>query len=116
MKKYLPSVATACIGLCAGFALCYLCLVIPHREDKARRPASQQQIATITITHDGSVYLAGERLAIEQLAPRLKKLGGKPPVIIRADNTSDYRCLLEVMDACKAAGVKPISIASVPAP
>ncbi len=115
MKRYLPTAIAACIGLCAGFAVCYLCLVTPHREGKARASAPQQAKTTITINHDGSVSLAGERLDVSQLAPRLKELGGKQPVIIGADNTTDYRHLVQVVDACKTAAVSQISVATVAA-
>jgi hypothetical protein len=91
MKTYLSTVLAACIGLCAGFALCYLCLVIPLGEGKAKASVTQQEKRTISIDHEGSVYLAGERLDVSQLAPRLKALGGNQPVIIRAESTTDYR-------------------------
>jgi biopolymer transport protein ExbD len=68
-----------------------------------------EQKTTITITQDGSVYLAGERLDVNQLALRLKALGGKQPVVIRADRTSDARRIIEVMEACKAASLSRIS-------
>ena len=103
MKRYVPTVFAACIGLCAGFAVCYLCLVIPHREGNAN--ASAPQNMTVIISHDGSVYLAGERLDVSQLAPRLKELGAKQSVVIRADSSTDYRRFVEVVDACKAASV-----------
>ena len=116
MKRYRPTVITACIGLCAGFAICYLCLVVPHRGDKARASVPHQQKTTVTITRDGGVYLAGEQLDVSQLTLHLKALGGKQPVIIRADNTADFRRVVEVVDACKAAAVSQISTAPVALP
>ncbi len=116
MKKYLPPLITTCIGLCVGFALCYLCLVIPHREDKLRASAPQHEKTTITITGDGNVYLAGDRLDVSQLVVRLKELGRKQPVIIRADRTTNYRRLVEVVNACKAGDISQISLATVTVP
>ena len=104
MKRYLPKVLGACVGLCAGFALCYLSIVIPHRENKAN--ASVPQNTTVTINHEGNVYLLGQRLDVSQLAPRLKELGAKQSVVIRADSSTDYRRFVEVVDACKAASVR----------
>ena len=108
MRKHLSVIVGTCFGVCAGFALCYLCLVLPHREGKARASVPQLEKTTITINHDGGVYLAGERLDVSQLAPRLKELGGEQTVIIRADRTTDHRRLMEVVDACKAGNVSKI--------
>jgi biopolymer transport protein ExbD len=66
----------------------------------------------ISINHDGSVYLAGDRLDVSQLTLRLKALGGNEPVIISAESTADYRRIAEVMDACKAAAVYQITLAT----
>ena len=116
MKKHLPAVITACISLCAGFAVCYFCLVIPHHGDKAGASMPHQQTTTITITQDGNVYLAGERLDPSQLGLRLKALGEHQPITIRADVTSDARRTIEVIEACKAASLSRISLVSVAAP
>jgi len=116
MRKHLSTAVGTCLGLCAGFTLCYICLVLPHREGKAaasaRPQSNQQEKTTITVTRDGSLYLAGERLDLSQLATRLKELGAQQPVTIRADSSTDYKRLVEVLDACKAAAVSQISIAT----
>jgi biopolymer transport protein ExbD len=70
---------------------------------------TQEEKTTITINQDGSVLLAGERLDLSQLEPRLKELGGKRPVTIRAYKNTDYRRIVEVMNACKAAAVTQIA-------
>jgi len=116
MKKHLSTVVGACLGLCAGFTLCYICLVLPHREGKATASAlqqvRQQEKTTVTIVRDGSLYLAGDRLDLSQLASRLRELGAQQPVTIRADSSTDYKRVVQVMDACKAAAVSRISIAT----
>ncbi len=119
MKVHLSTVVAACLGLCAGFTLCYVCLVLPHREGKATASAlqqmRQQEKTIITIARDGSLYLAGERLDLSQLATHLKELSTQQPVIIHADSSTDCRRLVEVLDACKAAAVSQISLAKVTA-
>ena len=81
--------------------------MMPHHERKANASAPQRQSTTVTINHEGDVYLAGERLDVSQLAPRLKELGATAqPVIIRTDSSTDYRRFVEVVDACKAASVR----------
>ena len=119
MKRPLSTVFSACLGLCAGFALCYLWLVLPHRKGEATASAAQQTLqqgkTTISIARDGGLYLAGERLDLNQLVARLKELGAQQPVIIRADSRTDYKRVVEVMDASKAAAVSRISLASATA-
>jgi biopolymer transport protein ExbD len=116
MKRHLSTVVGTCLGLCAGFTLCYICLVLPHREAKATASAPgqilQQEKTTITIARDGSLYLAGEPLDLNRLATRLKALGAQRPITIRADSRTAYKRLVEVMDACKAAAVSQIAIAT----
>ena len=38
MKKHLSSVMFGCIGLCVGFTLCYVYLVLPKRAARANPP------------------------------------------------------------------------------
>jgi biopolymer transport protein ExbD len=108
MKEYLTPIVAACFGLCVGFAVCYFCLLIPHHGNKAGASTPQEQKTIITITQNGTLYLAGERLDISQLTLRLKGLGRTQPVVIRADPTSDAQRIIEVMEACKAASVSRI--------
>jgi biopolymer transport protein ExbD len=75
----------------------------------------QQENTAISIARDGGLYLASERLDLTQLAARLKELGAQQPVTIRADSNTDYKRLVEVMDACKAADVSRISLATATA-
>jgi biopolymer transport protein ExbD len=90
--------------------------VLPHREGKATAPTPQQvrerEKTAITIARDGSLYLAGERVDLTQLAGRLKALGAQQAVTIRADRTTGYKRVMEVMDACKAAALSGVSIAA----
>jgi hypothetical protein len=39
MKKHLSSLLFGCLGLCAGFTLCYVYLVLPERTPKATAPS-----------------------------------------------------------------------------
>jgi biopolymer transport protein ExbD len=111
MKKHLSAIVGACFGLCAGFTLCYICLVLPHREGKATATAWQQirqkeKVATITIARDGSLSLAGERIDLSQLATRLKEVSAQHPVCcVRVDSGANVSRFNEVTDACKGAGV-----------
>ena len=116
MRKHLSEVLTTCLGLCAGFAFCYICLVLPHRERRTTAPTRQQvrqhERITITIARDGTLSLGSEQLDLSQLAARLKELGAQQTVTIRADVITVHGRLEEVVDACKAAAVSRISFAT----
>ena len=106
MKKYLSIVVVGCLGLCAGFTLCYLSLV-PKTEVKAT------EATVITIARDGNMYLANERLDLGRLAASLKEQAAQGRTItIRADKNTDYKRIVEVVDACKAAGVGRIAMST----
>jgi biopolymer transport protein ExbD len=75
----------------------------------------QQEKTSISIARDGRLYLASERLDLSQLAARLKEFGAQQPVIIRADSNTGYKRVVEVMDACQAAAVSRVSLATVTA-
>ena len=114
MKKHVSTVVAACLGLCAGFTLCYICVVLLHREGKAaasaRQQISQQEKTSITVTRDGNLYLVGKRVDLSQLASRLKELSAQQPVTIRADSSTDVKRLMEVLDVC----IAPVSLISIP--
>ena len=110
-KKYLFAVVTGCLGLCVGFTLCYAYLVLPQHEimaaSRAQRVSGQEQIV-ITIAADGSLYLAGERIELNQLGMRLKQFAAQPqPIAISADKGAPFKTIVAVMDACKVAARKP---------
>jgi len=128
MKKHLFTVVSGCLGLCAGFTLCYVYLVLPQRETEATGSAPQQirqqvqtatpiasdgKPTTITVASDGSLYLAGERIDLSRLATQLKELAAQQrPVAIRSDKNVEFRRIVEVIDGCKAAGVTQIAFAT----
>jgi hypothetical protein len=111
-KKYLFAVVTGCLGLCAGFTLCYVYLVLPQREivtaaSLPQQVSGQGQIV-ITIAADGSSYLAGQRIELDRLGRRLKELAAqRRPIAIRADKDAPLKAIVAVMDASKAAARNP---------
>jgi biopolymer transport protein ExbD len=107
MKHHLSKIVFGCLGLCVGFTLCYVNLVVPVREAKlaalAAQQSSEEQIV-ITIARDGSLRLADRRVDLKDLATTLKKLGARGQSIrINADKGAPWSRVVEVMDACKAA-------------
>ena len=45
MKKYISSVVFGTVGVCAGFALCFVYLVMPQRDAVERGREAQQAMA-----------------------------------------------------------------------
>ena len=55
MKKYVSSVVFGTVGVCAGFALCFVYLVMPQRDAVDRGREAQQAMAPfskIAFHHD----------------------------------------------------------------
>lgn len=104
MKRYISKIAVGCLGICVGFSLCYVALVGSKIEAKA---------TVITVAGDGSLYLGNQQLDLSQLSADLKQqVAHRYTITIRADKNTDYRRVVAVVDACKAAGVTQIAMRS----
>jgi biopolymer transport protein ExbD len=109
MKKYLMPLITGCLGLCVGSTLCYIYLV-PHPATEAASspPQARGEQIVVTIAADGTMCLAGERLDLSRLETRLKELAPqRRPIAIRADKDAQFKQIVAVMDASKAAAEMP---------
>jgi biopolymer transport protein ExbD len=74
---------------------------------------------TLTIAADGAVSFAGTALPSQDLAARLATLYADRPektVMLAADRRLGYARVVEVMDACRAAGIERIGIVTAPEP
>jgi biopolymer transport protein ExbD len=69
----------------------------------------------IGIDKDGNVYMQGRRVDVRSVQPRMKQYVMETPkgsVVIAADKQSTTNTLIQVLDGCRLAGVKNISIAA----
>ncbi len=69
----------------------------------------------IGIDENGHVYMEGKRLDVRSVQPRMKQYVMETPkgsVVIAADKKSRTDTLIRVLDGCRLAGVKNISIAA----
>ncbi len=67
------------------------------------------------VARDGSVRVNGTSLTLSELTSRLAKIAKYYPgqaVIVRADKDARYESLVDVIDACRAAGVWNFSLAT----
>lgn len=105
MKKYLSNIIIGCLGICVGFALCYFSGVSPAPSKTGDKGL------VVTITQGGSLYLSGTKLDLAQLSTSLKKQAGNGYTItIHAGANTNYQRVVEVVDACKAAGITRIAM------
>ncbi len=69
----------------------------------------------IGIDKNGNVYMQGKRVDVRSVQPRMKQYVMETPkgsVVIAADKQSTTNTLIQVLDGCRLAGVKNISIAA----
>jgi biopolymer transport protein TolR len=81
----------------------------------ARAEVKEEERITLTLTHEGRVYLNAEEVPRQRLAERLAGLAGGARVIhFRGDARVAYGLVIEVMDAVKAAGVETVGMITQP--
>jgi biopolymer transport protein ExbD len=74
---------------------------------------------TLTVAADGSVAFEGEPVPSDDLGARLTALyaaRADKTVMLAADRSLTYARVVEVMDACRAAGVERIGVVTLPDP
>ena len=105
MKKHLSKIMVGCLGVCVGFAVCYFSGV------SRTTSSTGDKALSVTIAHDGNLYLGGTQTDLSRLPASLKKQAAQGYTItIYADEKTDYNRVVEVLDACKAAGVTRIAM------
>jgi biopolymer transport protein ExbD len=62
-------------------------------------PSREPQLVTITASPIPSIYHGDQRIALEELGPRLKEVPGKDrSLVIKADSTTSYDLLMSVVN------------------
>ncbi len=73
--------------------------------------------ATVGITADGHLFLDGTAVDLAGLETGLKTMRENYPgqaVLIRGDATTTYQRAIDVLDACRRAGIQSVSMAHRP--
>jgi biopolymer transport protein ExbD len=86
---------------------------------KASQPASDTRQLTLTIAADGALTLDGAAIARDHLGERLESIfvgRDDRTVFLAADKSLSYAAVVEVIDACRAAGVSAIGLVTQKAP
>lgn len=79
--------------------------------------SSQPDEIIINVTVDGNVSVRNETYTLETLKAMLESARGVFPgqgVVIRGDGRGNYQAVMDVISACKAAGIKTLSLAHTP--
>ena len=116
MKKHISTIVFGCLGLCAGFTLCYVYVAIPQREASLTQsfpaPVDDHARETIKVARDGSMYLGQGRIEATRLRSFLaEQAANGHPVIIRADRSAAVATVTSILDACRIAGVWNVAFA-----
>lgn len=89
--------------------------IAAHAEEDRNAPTTP----TLTVADDGSVTFEGAPLPSEDLGNRLGAIYESRPdkaIILAAARSLAYARVVEVMDACRAAGIERIGISTTPPP
>lgn len=88
---------------------------------EVKRPKAQTAVAKekanmiIGVTDNGTVYIEGKSIDIRSLRARMERFVSEAPngsVVIVADQQSATGIVVQVMDACRLAGVGEISLSA----
>lgn len=69
----------------------------------------------LEVARSGDLYLEGEPVDFRSIRPRMKRFAAETPegaVVIAADTASQTGAVIRVLDECRIAGVKTISVAA----
>ncbi len=83
-------------------------------EGKDRKQTSVGEII-INVKVDGAIVVNGQTLSVDDLLGKLRNIATvykDQAVIIRGDETTDFKFVVKVMDACQKAGIWNIAFAT----
>lgn len=90
-------------------------VALPRTE--ARNLPQQERPLTVTIQADGKIFIQETEVEFDTLLPRLEALaqeGGGTRIYIRADKTTEYQRLAEVMARMRTAGYTNLGLVTEP--
>lgn len=79
--------------------------------------AVEQKNATVSVTKDGTFYLNGQVVAVEQIAAELIKLKPtleKKEVVVKADESAKSKEIMKIMQAAQEAEYEKLIVAGEP--
>lgn len=87
-------------------------LALPASRESLRPGISDNPVQVVTISSNGTLFLATMPCTLELLQNKLTELAAKNPKLklaVRADKNAPWGRMVAVMDAAKAANIKDVS-------
>jgi biopolymer transport protein TolR len=87
---------------------------LPKTEAKALN--SETQPITVSINHEGKVYIQETEVPLEEIVPKLKaiaKTGYDERIYVRGDKDADYGTVMQVMARISAAGYHNLGLVTL---
>lgn len=75
--------------------------------------SGQDETLVLTIEPNGNIYLQDEKVAVEELAPKLSAISGikiDSNIFIRGDKSLNYGWIMKIFDEVKKAGYQRVSL------
>jgi biopolymer transport protein TolR len=82
-------------------------------QTQAKEMNSETQPITISVNKDGDVYLQEDKIAVEDVVPKLQavaKTGYNERIFVKGDSAAGYGTVMQVMARISAAGFKNIGL------
>jgi biopolymer transport protein ExbD len=86
-----------------------------QRSTASTAEVKEQGNIMIGVTQDGDIYMEGKRVDLRSVRPLLERSLAEDPesgVVVVADKRSDTGSVVQVMDQCRLAGAKNVSLAA----
>ena len=84
---------------------------LPREEKVETEPVSD---LSITVLHDGKIYLQGKRVKMIELKELLEDIDPKNRLVIKADRNARHGIIVRIIGMAKKVGLTRISIATRP--
>ncbi|NPB06594.1 MAG: biopolymer transporter ExbD [Aquificae bacterium] len=79
-------------------------------EAQSGEPIKEVSELVITVTEDGSVYLEGKLVSLEELEQKLASLDPRTPVRLRVDERARVGALVKLLDLLQRRGFNNLSL------
>lgn len=86
-----------------------------HRPVASSAKSKEKTNLIVAVTHEGSIYAEGRMIDVRSVRAYMERFVAENPkgsVVIAADKDSRTGIVIKVLDSCRLAGVKNVSVAA----
>jgi biopolymer transport protein ExbD len=90
-------------------------IAVPAADEGKERPRTSVGEIVVNVKKEGGIVVNGLDLSVDELLVKLKNIASvykDQAVIIRADEVTDFKFVVVVMDACQKAGIWNVAFAT----